>query len=115
MQNAAVVDTRGWTVTRMLGELVCLSASVAGAWGAGKVDIGIGVISREGVTGGVYPDPNAEADEPTRGWLWRTRLVVAQNGIGTPVISVPNSSTPCAPFATTSWISVSIHRVLRAT
>ena len=79
----AEVDTRGWTITRVIGELWLASTSVAGAWGHGHLDIGLGVLSRELVAMGGYPDPNEETDLPVRGWMFRARCAVAQNGTGT--------------------------------
>ena len=87
LNAAALIDTEGWTITRVIGELAFASTSTAGAYGSQIMDLGLGVISREGVVGGVFPDPDAQEDEPTRGWLYRTRCTAFQNGTGTPIWS----------------------------
>ena len=43
--------------------------------GSEMTSLGIGVASQEAFTAGVtsLPDPNIDADFPTRGWIWRAR------------------------------------------
>ncbi len=82
------VDTgQGRTLTRVIGDLVFVSTTVAGAWGVNRMGIGIGGCSREAFTAGVVPDPLSETEEPPRGWIYRHVAVMSQNGIGTPVVS----------------------------
>ena len=85
--DAAEVDTDGWTVARVLGELWFSSASVAGAYGIERIDIGIGMVSKEAQIASAFPDPNAEGDRPMRGWMYRTRCMAFQNGTGTSVLT----------------------------
>ena len=87
LQGTALIDTDGWTVGRLIVDLYLMSSSVAGAFGASQSDMGIGVISREGVVGSVYPDPNAEEDQPINGWMYRTRAMSSQNGVGGPILT----------------------------
>ena len=79
-------ELEGVTLTRAIGSLSFFSGTVAGAWGKQILDIGIGIASREAVTAGVVPDPNVAADRPPRGWLYRARRVVEQNGAGAPIV-----------------------------
>ena len=48
--------------------------------------MGIGIASQEAFAAGSLPDPNASNDQPSRGWIYRNRMVVAQNGVGGPVV-----------------------------
>ena len=89
-QSAADIDVREWTVTRLIGTISLSSATVAGAWGTQRCDMGIGVISREAVNAGSFPDPNDENDLPSSGWMWRTRAVPMQNGTGTAIVTHVN-------------------------
>ncbi len=79
-------DLRNATIIRTIGNLWLFSETVAGAWGVQLFDLGIGVISQEAVAASIYPDPNVASDYPVRGWIYRTRCVVAQNGSGAPVL-----------------------------
>jgi len=81
-------DKRQATVIRTIIQLSLHSSTVAGAWGVQRVDIGMGLASQESFTAGVVPDPNVATDKPIKGWMWRTSVLVSQNGIGTP-ITVP--------------------------
>jgi len=78
-------DMRGMTVIRTILALGVQSTTVAGAWGTARVDIAIGVASQEAFGAGVLPDPNVANDKPPRGWVYRTSLLVSQNGTGHPV------------------------------
>ena len=77
----------GHTVVRTIGSLWLASDNAAAAWGTGKVDIGLGVISQEAVGASVWPDPNSSLDYPVRGWTFRERCGVFQNGVGTPIFT----------------------------
>ena len=79
---ASSADTQGWTVGRMIGDLYLFSATVAGAWGAHRLDLGAGTFPQEGFAAGVVADPSESTDEPRGGWMFRTRCVVGQNGAG---------------------------------
>ena len=85
-QGTGSVDTQGWTVTRLIGEIALSSATTAGAWGLQLIDIGIGMISSEAISAGAFPDPNIESDKPGRGWMWRAQKTVFQNGVGTSIV-----------------------------
>jgi len=76
-------DSARATVIRTIVRLYTMSTSVAGAWGTQVVDMAIGIASQEAFTASVLPDPNVDTDKPARGWLWRTRVVQFQNGVGT--------------------------------
>ncbi len=83
--NTQVVQ-RGTTIIRTIISLDVYSISVAGAWGIQVVDLAIGVTDREAFSASVLPDPNQDTDKPARGWLWRTSVVVSQNGVGGQVL-----------------------------
>jgi len=72
----------------MIYDLQLMSTTVAGAWGTQALDLGVGLASVEAFDGGVLPDPNA-SEFPVGGWMYRTRCVATQNGIGAYV------TTPC--------------------
>ena len=82
----SAIDKEGRTITRLIGELGLYSTTVAGLWGVQALDLGIAVIDGDAATALVFPDPNSASDEPPRGWLFRTRCIVAQNGSGAPVV-----------------------------
>ena len=71
---------------RTIIDLGAYSASVAGAYGVVTVHAAIGITSQEAFAAGAVSDPASGAEAPARGWLWRGSTVVAQNGIGTPVV-----------------------------
>ena len=78
---------RGVTLTRVIAELAISSSAVAGAWGNGFTDIGIGMIERDALAAAAVPDPTSATEEPGRGWVWRTRCGISQNGAGAPVFT----------------------------
>jgi len=80
-------DLRGATVIRTIVRLNVSSTSVAGAWGVQRVDMAIGIASREAFTATVFPDPGTGTERPPRGWIWRDDITVGQNGIGTPIVT----------------------------
>ena len=80
-------EKRGNTITRLIGELGLYSTTVAGAWGVQKYDIGFAMLDDDAFAAAALPDPNIATDYPPRGWLFRTRCVVAQNGTGAPVVT----------------------------
>jgi len=86
MTGVAPVNVRRQTLVRTLVMLSFQSESVAGAWGTQTLDVGIGITSQEAFAAGVVADPNSANDQPSRGWIYRTRKVVAQNGAGSPVM-----------------------------
>jgi len=77
------IEARRYTLIRSLLRLELLSLSTAVAYGVQIVDIGVGIISVEAFTAGVFPDPNVDNDKPAKGWIYRTQVAVSQNGIGT--------------------------------
>jgi len=79
-------DLRGATIVRLVIKLDPMSQTVAGAWGSQLFDIGIGIVSQDAFAASVFPDPNLSTDRPVRGWMWRTRQVVTQNGISTAIV-----------------------------
>ncbi len=82
------IEARRYTCVRTLVRLDLQSTTVAGAWGSNIVHIGIGVVSVAALAAGAasLPNPSIANDKPALGWLYRTTVVVAQNGIGTPVV-----------------------------
>ena len=85
LTGMAPADTRGTTIVRMVYDFNLMSQTTAGAWGIQLVDIGVGIASQEAFTAAVLPDPNAD-ERPVRGWMFRTRCVVSQNGVGTRIL-----------------------------
>ena len=86
MTGVVPVNVRRQTLIRTILMLELFSATIAGAWGTEVLDIGIGITSQEAFAASVVADPNVANDQPSRGWIYRTRRVVAQNGIGGSVI-----------------------------
>jgi len=59
------------TVTCIIGRITSVYADPDGALTTSqRIDMGIGVASREAFTAGIVPDPATQADYPTQGWLW---------------------------------------------
>lgn len=83
--GAAPINMRGVTLIRTIISIGLTSASIAGAYGVQVCDMAIGIASQEVFAAGVFPDPVTSTDKPPRGWVWRTRRVVTQNGIGSVV------------------------------
>ena len=73
------------TVTRLIGQLTLMANDLdAAVTVAQRIDMGIGVASREAFTAGIVPDPVLSSDYPTLGWLWITSSVVIKvNASGT--------------------------------
>ena len=86
MGGASVADVRNITLVRTVFDLWLCSATVAGAYGVHIVDIGMGITSQEAFLVGVLADPDTQADQPARGWIYRTRCPVTQNGISTSIV-----------------------------
>ena len=82
----STANTRSATIIRTIIRLGLFSNSVAGAWGVASLDLAIGIASQEAFVAGVVPDPNSATEKPARGWMWRTQMQVAQNGVGSQVI-----------------------------
>ncbi len=87
MTGVAPVNVRRQTLVRTIIGLSLYSASVAGAWGTQTIDLGIGITSQEAFAAGVVADPITSGDQPSRGWIYRNRLVATQNGIGGAVMT----------------------------
>ena len=85
MTGVAPVNVRRQTLVRTLISVYLQSATVAGVWGTQIVDLGIGITSQEAFAASVVADPNSANDQPSRGWIYRNRVVVSQNGAGAPV------------------------------
>ena len=79
-------EMRGVTLIRTLVRLDFSSNTVAGAWGVQGMDIGIGIASQEAFVANALPDANISNEKPPRGWIYRTAVGVAQNGVGSPVL-----------------------------
>jgi len=86
MTGLSTADTRGLTIIRTILEIEMFPNAIAGAWGVALMDIAIGITSQEAFAAGVVPDPNTSSDRPPRGWMWRTSMLVSQNGVGTNIV-----------------------------
>jgi len=86
MTGVAPVNVRRQTLVRTIIGLQMNSTTVAGAWGTQIMDLGIGITSQEAFAAGALPDPVTAGDQPSRGWVFRQRRVVAQNGNGSVVL-----------------------------
>ena len=74
-------DTRGLTVARVIVDLYLTPQLGPIATGGQVLDLGLGLASQDSFAAGDLPDPSAEADEPIRGWLWRTRCLVVDSSV----------------------------------
>ena len=83
--GTSVVDTRGMTLIRTILRLDMFLTSVAGAYGAQRIALGIMIASQEAFATGITarPDPRTAADFPPRGWIYRNAVAVSQNGVST--------------------------------
>jgi len=81
MGTMDVDERRGMTVTRILACIYLLPSSVGVADGVMKLSLGIGSASQEAFTAGAIPDPEAAADFPQRGWLYRCTHAVVDHTI----------------------------------
>ncbi len=82
LTGLSIADMRGATLIRTIIRLAVGSTTVAGAWGTERLDLAIGIISKEAFAAGAFPDPNVSTDKPPRGWVWRTSVMATQNGAG---------------------------------
>ena len=87
MVNLSEDETRGTTITRVILDLWLFSTTVAGAWGIQKFDLGMQIVSVDALNAAAVPDPDAASEQPVRGWLYRNRCAVMQNGAGAPVFT----------------------------
>ena len=82
LMNSLERDERlGMTITRWIGEFSLMSQTIAGAYGVQRISIGIAMLDADAAAAGVFPDPQSSADQPPRGWVYRTHCCVAQNGV----------------------------------
>ena len=81
-------DARGLTVVRTIVELAITPQTPGAADGLQRVDIAIGMVTREAFLAGALPDPETPGDSPIQGWMWRTRCMVVSDTAGalTPTI-----------------------------
>ena len=86
MMGVAPVNVRRQTLIRTIISIDFTSNTTAGAYGVQQMSIGIGITSQEAFAVGVFPDPITANDQPSRGWIYRTRMAVAQNGVGGVVV-----------------------------
>jgi len=84
-QGTPPINTRGTTIIRTIVDLNFASETVAGAFGVNAMDLAFGMASQEAFNASVFPDPSAD-ERPVSGWLFRTRCVVSQNGVGTAIL-----------------------------
>ncbi len=69
--TAAQTRLEAMTLLRTIVRLDLAYVTHDSAEGSQKVSLGIGVASQEALAAGVVADPEAAADFPTRGWVWR--------------------------------------------
>ena len=82
----AVNERLGCTITRIIGTIYCsLGVTIAGD-AVQVIDVGIGVIERDAQAANAFPDPDTEADQPGRGWMYRARELCFQE-TGVPFVS----------------------------
>ena len=79
--GAAPINMRGVTLIRTILSLGFASGTVSGAWGTQRVDFAIGITSQEAFAATALPDPDVATDKPSRGWVYRSSLLVSQNGV----------------------------------
>jgi len=75
LTNVLPSDTK--TAVRIIGRLIACPASLtAQVQGGMRIDIGIGVATEEafGVGGASLPNPSLPANQPARGWLYKTTM-----------------------------------------
>ena len=99
MPNLTEDETRGATVTRLIGTMTWWSNTIGGAYGIQVLSIGIGMVGRTAFVAGAgsLPDPAVSADQPERGWLYRARYAVAQAVQSDKSLpSRESSPSPCA-------------------
>ena len=74
----SVQERRGarWTLVRSIIRLDLATTIRDSGEGDQVVDLGIGVVSEEGFTASVVPDPNVGLDFPIKGWVYRARYRV---------------------------------------
>jgi len=84
MAGTPPINTRGTTIVRIVFDLKIFSQTIAGAHGVNAIDLGFGMASQEAFGVGLTALPNPNADErPVGGWMYRTRCIAYQNGVGT--------------------------------
>jgi len=87
MTGVAPVNVRRQTLVRTILRISFSSVTVAGSWGTQIADIGIGITSQEAFAAGVLADPITPGDQPSRGWIYRNRVVPYQNGDAGPLVT----------------------------
>ena len=86
MTNFERDERLGMTIARWIGDLGIYSTTVAGAWGVARISIGVVMLDADAAGAGAFPDPNSSVDYPPRGWVFLRHCIVAQNGVGSPVV-----------------------------
>ena len=74
-------DLKGATMTRTLVRLNLTFSATTPVDSVQRLSFGVGVGSREAVLASIVPDPETDAEEPTRGWVWRDAVAVVQDNI----------------------------------
>ena len=69
-------DRVGCTITRLIGVVFFHTQLTLTSETVQVIDLGIGVMSADAFAAGAMPDPDQEGDQPSRGWLYRSREVV---------------------------------------
>ncbi len=77
---APELQKKGYTLTRLIVTLYLRpTVYVVDSTDVQIASMGVGIISDEAVTAGAFPDPNAEADNPVTGWIWRDCGIIQEN------------------------------------
>ncbi len=80
--QATAIESEGFTVVRTILNLwLMATAPAAGNDGYQRVDMGIGLVTSEAIGAGILPDPNDLTDAPIHDWIWRGKVVVAQDNV----------------------------------
>ncbi len=84
----AVTDPqkRGYTLVRMLFNLVMAPSTPGAVSGQMATDIGIALVSADAFTAGAVPDPSTDADFPVSGWLFRHRTLIRDETLASGIV-----------------------------
>ena len=69
-------DTRGCTLTRVIARLTVIPNAHAAAEGRQAWYLGLGMAEQDAFAAAALPEMSVEADQPGRGWIYRTSGIV---------------------------------------
>ena len=76
-------EKRGCTLVRTIIKLAFRETPPGVASGSQIIDVGIGLVSVDARVAGALPDPAAAGDFPVTGWIYRSRVLVPAEALGT--------------------------------